>query len=120
MDKNVRVLKSRFFWLVQFQTNELGRCTPHRHRAGFKKEKKDMQFMFSHASAFYQPLGGWRVAEVTSMNGMFWGASSFNQPLGDWWVEKVTDMGYMFMGASSFNAPYRYRYGALALGHRPE
>ena len=37
----MRVLKSRFFWLVQFQTNELGTCTPHRHRAGFKKENKE-------------------------------------------------------------------------------
>jgi len=38
--------------------------------------------MFANASAFNQPLGAWRVDQVTNMSYMFWGASAFNQPLG--------------------------------------
>ena len=62
-----------------------------------------MRYMFYYASAFNQPLGGWRVDKVTSMSGMYNGASAFNQPLDGWRVDKVTDMSYMFRGASAFN-----------------
>ena len=37
------------------------------------------------------------------MNHMFYSASSFNQPIGDWRVDQVTNMGYMFEYASAFD-----------------
>ena len=62
-----------------------------------------MNSMFWDADAFNQPLGDWRVDEVTDMGFMFYDAWVFNQPLGDWGVAAVTDMLWMFSYAPSFN-----------------
>ena len=64
-----------------------------------------MGAMFQDASAFNQPLGGWRVDKVTDMCLMFCGASAFNQTLGGWSIDNVTTMHQMFYGASAFNQP---------------
>ena len=62
-----------------------------------------MNSMFWDADAFNQPLGDWRVDEVTDMGFMFHGASSFNQDIGAWDTSGVTTMHVMFFSASAFN-----------------
>jgi len=69
--------------------------------------------MFWNASSFNQPIGGWRVDNVTDMCHMFYNASSFNQPIGGWRVDNVTDMCHMFYKTSAFNQPLgEWRLGA--------
>lgn len=63
----------------------------------------DMNFMFSGASAFNQPIDNWDVSNVSNMTGMFRNASSFNQGLSSWDVSSVGTMDSMFEGASAFN-----------------
>ncbi len=64
-----------------------------------------MRWMFQNAKKFNQPIGDWRVDQVTDMRYMFNGASSFDQPIGDWRVDQVTDMEGMFNEASAFDQP---------------
>ena len=59
---------------------------------------------FQGAAAFDQPLGAWKVDQVTDMNSMFWGAAAFDQPLGAWKVEQVTEMLWMFARAHSLTS----------------
>jgi surface protein len=66
-----------------------------------------MNFMFSKASSFNQPLdtngNKWNVSAVNFMEMMFKGASAFNQPLSHWDVSNVTTMVSMFETASAFD-----------------
>jgi surface protein len=64
-----------------------------------------MKAMFSGASKFDQPIGGWKTGEVLDMRFMFSGASKFDQPIGDWDTGKVINMGGMFRAATSFDQP---------------
>ena len=41
--------------------------------------------MFYRATAFDQPIGGWKVDQVTDMEYMFTGATAFSQSV-DWRV----------------------------------
>ena len=50
-----------------------------------------MDMLFQDCAAFNQPIGEWKVDQVTNMHGMFMGAAAFNQPLGAWKVDQVTD-----------------------------
>ena len=65
----------------------------------------DMTAMFSHCSAFNQPLNAWNVSNATTMNTMFAECVNFNQPLNNWNTSKVTDMASMFWGCTKFNQP---------------
>ena len=69
------------------------------------RQVKSMNWMFSGATSFNQPLEKWDVSKVTDMEGMFSGAKSFNQPLEKWDVSKVTNMAGMIFGALLFNQP---------------
>lgn len=53
---------------------------------------------------FNEPISGWDVSAVTSMNHMFFGTSQFNQPLSHWDVSSVTSMNRIF-SSSQFNQP---------------
>ena len=64
-----------------------------------------MKAMFSGASKFDQPIGGWKTGEVLDMSYMFSGAASFDQPIGDWDTSSVEDMRFMFFGAAKFDRP---------------
>ena len=48
--------------------------------------------MFYYASAFNQPMAGWEVGQVTSMEKMFSTARAFDQPVDSWDVGQVTTM----------------------------
>ena len=61
--------------------------------------------MFREASAFDQPIGGWRVNKVRDMEKMFRDASVFNNNIGAWKTSLVTNMGDMFQFAAAFNQP---------------
>ncbi len=63
----------------------------------------DMDWAFSHASAFNQDIGGWNTSAVTNLDSMFRLASAFNQDIGSWNTSAVTDMNSMFRLASAFN-----------------
>jgi len=63
----------------------------------------DMNYMFTHADAFNQPLS-WDTSSVTDMEKMFYEAKAFNQPL-SWDTSSVTDMNSMFREARAFNQP---------------
>ena len=58
-----------------------------------------MGYMFTQASAFNQPIGGWRVDKVTDMEYMFGDASAFDQDLG-WCVDDEVGMGDAFSGTA--------------------
>ena len=81
-----------------------------------------MDYMFSGAISFNQPIGKWDVSNVKTMEGMFSdvtsigilafvgtleynraGHTSFNQDIGNWDVSNVKIMSKMFSGATSFN-----------------
>ena len=66
---------------------------------------KDMEYLFSFAKSFNQPLHNWDVSNLKNMGGMFSEASSFNQPLHNWDVTKVINMNSLFdhSGLSSYN-----------------
>jgi len=57
-----------------------------------------MGYMFDGARAFNQPIGGWDVSKVQSMERMVSCASAFNQPIGGWDVSKVKNMHFMLYG----------------------
>lgn len=59
--------------------------------------------MFSHASAFNQPIGKWNTGAVKDTQYMLGGASAFNQAIGNWNTSAIQDMHGMFAYASSFN-----------------
>ena len=65
----------------------------------------DMGEMFSEASSFNHPIGGWNTSSVIFMFGMFNNASSYNQDISGWDTSNVINMGSMFRNASSFNHP---------------
>lgn len=56
-----------------------------------------MKRMFSTASQFYQPIGGWNTTAVTSVGDMCGGASQFNQSTAGWNIEAFTSMECMFL-----------------------
>jgi hypothetical protein len=62
-----------------------------------------MFWMFCKASAFDQPIGGWGVGAVRTMNGMFYCASAFDQDLSRWAVGAGTNTEDMFFLAGSFS-----------------
>lgn len=88
-----------------------------------------MNFMFSNATSFDQPIGGWDVGKVQDFTAMFQFASAFNADLSQWdtrsaktfsnmfffassfvsdlsWItDRVEDMSAMFAGVVFFNAP---------------
>ena len=64
---------------------------------------ENMGSMFSAATAFNQPIGGWDTRNVTDMRFMFAGAAAFNQPIGRWVTGNVTDMQLMFCRAHAFD-----------------
>ena len=68
-------------------------------------EVLDMRFMFSGATKFDQPIGDWDTGKVINMGGMFRNATSFDQPIGGWNTSSVEDMGSMFSGAAKFDRP---------------
>ena len=57
------------------------------------------------AEAAHGHVSAWDVSAVTNMNYMFSLASEFNQPLASFDTSSVTDMGSMFSLASAFNQP---------------
>jgi len=61
--------------------------------------------LFQNATAFNQPIGNWNTSNVTNMNSMFKYTTGFNQPIGNWDTSNVTDMRYMFESATSFDQP---------------
>ena len=65
-----------------------------------------MNYMFSGASAFNQPIGNWDTGNVTNMNGMFSGASAFDQNLGTWNVDALTTAQSMFADVTLSTANY--------------
>ena len=60
-----------------------------------------MQYMFSNAEAFNQPIGSWNTAGVRDMKYMFSNAVAFNQSIGSWSTSRFTDTQHMFSGATS-------------------
>lgn len=76
----------------------------------------DMSYLFSKYTGYYQASGGnnpdgwfnedisgWKVSNVTNMEGMFYGATDFNQDISSWTTSSVTKMDGMFAEASNFN-----------------
>jgi surface protein len=64
-----------------------------------------MEYMFSNATAFNQPIGNWDLSNITIMNYMFSGASSFNKPIGNWNISSATFASGMFSNATAFDQP---------------
>ena len=62
----------------------------------------NMVYMFNNAEIFNQPLNGWDVSRVLSMQYLF-ASQHFNQLVDGWDVSRVTDMPGMFYKATSFN-----------------
>jgi len=62
-----------------------------------------MEIMFSNADAFNENISTWNVSNVTNMLGMFGNSNSFNQDISSWNVQNVGNMGYMFFNTVSFN-----------------
>ena len=48
-----------------------------------------MQSMFSRATKFNQPLGGWNTTNVDDFSYMFSGAKEFSQSLASWTVKEA-------------------------------
>ena len=69
-----------------------------------------MEFMFSEAISFNQPLAGWDTSEVVSMENMFCGATQFNQSLMDWDISSLENIEGMFLGASSVDPAQGERF----------
>lgn len=63
----------------------------------------NMQYMFSLASTFNQPLDNFNTSNVQSMQGMFNDSSAFNQDISTWDTRSVITMYEMFRGAEAFN-----------------
>jgi surface protein len=59
--------------------------------------------MFSGAVAFNQPLSGWNVSNVISMNSMFNNATAFNQDIGNWDISEVVNFANFMNGKSNLN-----------------
>lgn len=68
-----------------------------------------MYGMFRDNTNFNDPgLLDWDVSSATSMEYMFSNATAFNQPIGNWDVSSVTDMVNMFSNATVFNQDLRW------------
>jgi surface protein len=68
-----------------------------------------MYGMFRDNTNFNDPgLLHWDVSSATSMEYMFSNATAFNQPIGNWDVSSVTDMVNMFSNATVFNQDLRW------------
>ena len=62
--------------------------------------------MFFNNLAFNQPLNGWKMSKVTTIEGMFQN-SNFNQEINNWNISNVTNMSHVFCGNQEFNQPLK-------------
>ena len=62
----------------------------------------NMDFMFTNAVAFNQPLNNWNVSSVTNMDFMFYYASAFNQDLSMWCVSNFPTIPNDFNTGATF------------------
>ena len=75
--------------------------TSHFERSALKViAEKNIESMFSYATAFNADLSKWDVSSVTDMRGMFGGASSFTGTLCGAWFASTADKDGMFDGSS--------------------
>lgn len=65
--------------------------------------KDSVETLFSSATSFNDPLGGWDFSRVTSLSGVFQDATAFNQDISSWDTSSVADMSRMFYNATAFN-----------------
>ena len=69
-----------------------------------------MNWMFTSATAFNQPLNNWDTSKVTDMSYMFYLARAFNQPLNNRRINQIWDgnLKDMFTNATAFKANQPY------------